>query len=117
MIVPLEWYNDKNEKKLLNAFVHGSCLESEIPQEKMVNHEDVGKKLSKILLPNSDHSSYHVVVRNHRTGKTTVVRQYAKKIGKGLIYSDVSLVLDKLINNLANAIGYEFTKYVSIVES
>lgn len=68
-------------------------------------------------MPISGHSSYHVIVGNHGTGKTTVVRQCAKNVGKGVIYVDVPPVLDKFVDNLANAIGYEFKEYVSISES
>jgi ABC-type polar amino acid transport system ATPase subunit len=70
-----------------------------------------------ILKPTSDHSSYHVIVGNHGTGKTTVVRQCARNVGKGVIYVDVPPVLDNFIDNLANAIGYSFKEYVSFTES
>ncbi|CAG8650389.1 9555_t:CDS:2, partial [Dentiscutata heterogama] len=68
-------------------------------------------------MPISDHSSYHVVVGNHGTGKTTVVRQCARDVGKGVIYVDVPPVLDNFIDKLAKAIGYSFKEYVSFTES
>ncbi len=86
-------------------------------RERLINREEIAKKLSKILLLISDHSSYHVVVGNQGTGKTTVVRQCAKNVGKGVIYVDVPPILDKFADNLANAIGYEFKEYVSTIES
>jgi len=82
----------------------------------LINREVVIKKLRQILKPISDDTNtYHVIVGNHGTGKTTVVRLCARDVGKGVIYVDVPPVLDNFINNLADAIG--FKEHVSITES
>ncbi|RIB14117.1 P-loop containing nucleoside triphosphate hydrolase protein [Gigaspora rosea] len=86
-------------------------------QKQLIYREIVIKQLRRFLEPISDHSSYHVVVGNHGTGKTTVVRQCAREVGKGVIYVDVPPVLDNFIDNLAKAIGYSFNEYVSFTES
>ncbi|RIB17163.1 P-loop containing nucleoside triphosphate hydrolase protein [Gigaspora rosea] len=111
------WYNRRNERIILHAFEHGSCPEPDVIQKQLIYREVVIKKLRRILEPISDHSSYHVVVGNHGTGKTTVVRQCARDVGKGVIYVDVPPVLDNFIDNLAKAIGYSFKEYVSFTES
>ena len=80
------WYNRWNESILLHTFEHGSCPELNVMREQLIYREVVIKKLRRIFELISDHSSYHIVVRNHRTGKTTVVRQYARDVGKVVIY-------------------------------
>ncbi|CAG8577861.1 3189_t:CDS:2, partial [Funneliformis caledonium] len=112
-----KWYNRQNESVLLHAFEHGSCPKPDVMQEQLIYREVVIKKLRRILEPIPDHSSYHVVVGNHGTGKTTVVRQCARDVGKGVIYVDVPPVLDNFVDNLAKAIGYSFKEYVSFTES
>ncbi|CAG8748652.1 14365_t:CDS:2, partial [Gigaspora rosea] len=111
------WYNRRNERTILNAFEYGSCPEPDVMQKQLIYREIVIKQLRRFLEPISDHSSYHVVVGNHGTGKTTVVRQCAREVGKGVIYVDVPPVLDNFIDNLAKAIGYSFNEYVSFTES
>ncbi|CAI2186264.1 11898_t:CDS:2 [Funneliformis geosporum] len=108
------WYNRRNERILFNAFEHGSCPEPDVPREMMIYREDVIKKLRRIFEPKSTHSSYHVVVGNHGTGKTTMVRECAKEVGKGVIYVDVPPVLNKFVENFANAIG--FHEHCSFIE-
>ncbi|CAG8633024.1 4986_t:CDS:2, partial [Paraglomus brasilianum] len=108
------WYNHRNERILLHAFEHGSCPEPDVKQKQLIDREVVIKKLRQILKPISD-DTYHVIVGNHGTGKTTVVRQCARDVGKGVIYVDVPPVLDNFVNNLADAIG--FKEHVSITES
>ncbi|CAI2186984.1 17541_t:CDS:2, partial [Funneliformis geosporum] len=111
------WYNRQNESILLHAFEHGSCPEPDVMEEQLIHREVVIEKLRRIFKPISDHSSYHIVIGNHGTGKTTVVRQCARDVGKGVIYVDVPPVLDNFIDNLAKAIGYSFKEYVSFTES
>ncbi|CAG8683023.1 4102_t:CDS:2, partial [Racocetra fulgida] len=101
---------------VIHAFEHGSCPELDVMQKQLIYREGVIKKLRRVLEPISDHSSYHVVVGNHGTGKTTVVRQCARDVGKGVIYVDVPPILDNFIDNLANAIGYSFEEYVSFTD-
>ncbi|CAI2192144.1 16767_t:CDS:2, partial [Funneliformis geosporum] len=62
----------------------------------------------------SDYGTYHVVVGNHRIGKTTIVQKCAKKVGKGVIYVDVPPVLNKFVENFANSIG--FHEHCSFIE-
>ncbi|CAG8789194.1 13248_t:CDS:2, partial [Dentiscutata erythropus] len=107
------WYNRRNERIILHAFEHGSCPEPDVMQKQLIYREVVIKKLRRILEPISDHSSYHVVVGNHGTGKTTVVRQCARDVGKGVIYVDVPPVLDNFIDKLAKAIGYSFKEIIT----
>ncbi|RHZ82895.1 hypothetical protein Glove_103g267 [Diversispora epigaea] len=111
------FYNSRNERILLHAFENGFCPEPDVPGEQLIYREDVIKELKRILEPVPDHSSYHIVVGNHGTGKTTVVRQSAKDVRKGVIYIDVPPVLDRFIDKLAQAIGYSFEEYVSFTES
>ncbi|RIB16024.1 hypothetical protein C2G38_2038914 [Gigaspora rosea] len=63
-------------------------------QEELIYHEAVIKKLRQILEPISVHGSYHVIVGNHGTGKTTVVRQCAREVGKGAEQSKFFRVLN-----------------------
>ena len=98
-------------------FEHGSCPEPDVMQKQLIYREDVIKELKRILKPISDYSYYHVIFGNHGTGKTTVVRQCAREVGKGVIYVDVPPVLDEFVDNLAKAIGYSFKEYVSFTES
>ncbi|CAG8796315.1 12822_t:CDS:2, partial [Dentiscutata erythropus] len=111
------WHNHWNERIILNAFEHGSCSEPDVKQKQLIYCEVVIKELRRILEPISDHSSYHVVVGNHGTGKTTVIRQCARDVGKEVIYVDVPPVLNRFISNLANAIGYSFMEYVFFIET
>ncbi|RIA98375.1 hypothetical protein C1645_812787 [Glomus cerebriforme] len=52
-------------------------------------------------------------MRNYGTGKTTVVQQCTRNVRKGVIYINVSPILDNFIDNLAKAIEYSF-KEISI---
>ncbi|CAG8516518.1 5391_t:CDS:2 [Gigaspora rosea] len=88
------WYNRRNERIIINAFEHGSCPEPDVMQEELIYHEAVIKKLRQILEPISVHGSYHVIVGNHGTGKTTVVRQCAREVGKGAEQSKFFRVLN-----------------------
>ncbi|GBC10470.1 hypothetical protein RclHR1_09650012 [Rhizophagus clarus] len=109
------WYNYHNEKNLIRAFEYGSCPEPEVNQKWLIHRKEIIKKLKRVLKPTPDHSSYHVIVGNYGTGKTTVVRQCARDVRKGVIYVDVPPILDNFVNNLAKAIG--FKEYVPITES
>jgi len=106
-----------NERNLLHAFEHGSCPEPEAMQNQLIYREAVIKKLRRILepIPGRDSYLYHTIVGNTGTGMTTVVRQCAKDVGKGVIYVDVPPVLDEFNANLEKAI--RFTGYMSITES
>ncbi|RIA98243.1 P-loop containing nucleoside triphosphate hydrolase protein [Glomus cerebriforme] len=92
-------------------------MEPDVMQKQLIYRKVVIKKLRQIFEPIPDHSSYHIVIGNHGTGKTTVVQQCARDVGKGVIYVDVPPVLDNFIDNLAKAIGYSFKEYVSYSES
>jgi AAA+ ATPase superfamily predicted ATPase len=84
-------------------------------QNQLIYRDVITKKLKRIFEPTIEHSSYHTIIRNYGTGKTTVIRQCAKNIGKEVIYVDVPPVLDNFINNFAKAIG--FKEYMSITKS
>ncbi|RIA99747.1 hypothetical protein C1645_811111 [Glomus cerebriforme] len=58
------------------------------------------------MVPVQNLISYHVIVRNYETEKTTVIWQCARNIKKGVIYVDVLSVLDNFINSLAKPIGF-----------
>ncbi|RHZ80064.1 hypothetical protein Glove_139g39 [Diversispora epigaea] len=112
------WYNYRNESILLRSFEHGFCPESDVMRERLIYRKAVIKKLKRIFESSPEHSTYHIVIGKHGTGKTTMVRQSAREVGKGVIYIDVSPVSDMFIMNLARAIGYKFNgDYVSLVES
>ncbi|CAI2168511.1 4464_t:CDS:2 [Funneliformis geosporum] len=100
------WYNRWNDRMILHAFEHDSCLEPDITQEEMIYCEDVIKKLRRIIKPAPNHNSYHIIVRNHRTGKTTVVRQSAREVEIGVIYVDAPSKLDEFLDNLEMAISF-----------
>src|SRR5438094_964182 len=112
-----KWYNYQNKRAIFNVFENGSCPKPNVMQGKLIYREVVIKELREILRLIPDHSSYHIIVGNYGTGKTTAVRQCANDVRKGVIYVDISPVLDDFIDNLAKAIGYSFKEYVSFAES
>ncbi|CAI2194907.1 6069_t:CDS:2 [Funneliformis geosporum] len=45
-----------------------------------------------------------------------MVRECTKKVGKGIIYVDVPPVVNKFVEDFANAIGYSFDKHYDFIE-
>ncbi|GES84414.1 P-loop containing nucleoside triphosphate hydrolase protein [Rhizophagus clarus] len=62
----------------------------------------------KIFQPDKNHANYHIVCEEHSTGKTTLVKIVANKIGKGVIYINIPENFNKLGNAFGKVLNLTF---------
>ncbi|CAG8583451.1 4482_t:CDS:2 [Acaulospora morrowiae] len=55
-----------------------------------------------------DHSYYHVVYDEHRTGKTMLIIKVAREIRKGIIYVDTPVNIEEFDNSFGKALNLIF---------
>ncbi|RUS17972.1 hypothetical protein BC937DRAFT_89299 [Endogone sp. FLAS-F59071] len=89
LVILLKPRRNRNERSVLKALERGSCPKHKVDNEVFIPHPDVMAELKSILNPQPRHSSYHIIVGELGTGKTTMVKEVARTIKKGVIYIDI----------------------------
>jgi hypothetical protein len=101
-----------NERSLFNAIKHGSCPPIK-NEEALISRNAVKTDLKTMFKPPSNYRFYHAIVGEHGTGKTTVVKQAAREVGKGVIYVDVPENVENFAENLGNAFRWKDVHTIS----
>ena len=83
-------YRNRCNKRLLNKTVEkGTRPKIDVSDDEFVPRPLVVSRLKKILQPNRNQSSYHVVCGENGTGKTTLTRIALREVGQGVIYVEI----------------------------
>src|SRR4051794_23805290 len=89
------------------------------PQSRVLAEEYISwtKDLERLKITfqlSKSHAYYHVICREHRTGKTTLLRIAASKIGKDVIYINFPENFNELGDEFGNALNLIFEKDSSL---
>ncbi|CAG8521753.1 14729_t:CDS:2 [Funneliformis caledonium] len=110
------WYNNQNERNLFYAFEHGFCPNLDVEEEELIDRKDVIKEIERILKPPSKHSSYHVVVGNHGTGRSG--NDFIDDLAKAISFRDNESFIDSLTRNiLGKSESYERSKVSRVLNA
>ncbi|CAF0853079.1 unnamed protein product [Adineta ricciae] len=106
----------KNDFEVKYTFRHGSCPNFKIKEDQLLERRELCSTLESIMRPVEDKlvSSYYIVVGDHGVGKTTLIRQAARKIGRGVIYVDVPSNTEKFGFAFARAIRFHFKEHLRL---
>ncbi|CAF1266341.1 unnamed protein product [Adineta steineri] len=106
----------KNDFEIKYTFRFGSCPNFKFPEDQLLERKELLDTLTSIVTPVPDKlvSSYYIVVGDHGTGKTTLIRQAARKAGGGVIYVDVPSNVEKFGASFARAIRFNFKEHLRL---
>ncbi|CAF1606538.1 unnamed protein product [Adineta ricciae] len=106
----------KNDFEIKYTFRHGSCPNFKIKEDQLLDRRELCSTLESIMRPVEDKlvSSYYIVIGDHGVGKTTLIRQAARKIGRGVIYVDVPSNTEKFGFAFARAIRFHFKEHLRL---
>ncbi|PWW77223.1 hypothetical protein C7212DRAFT_362855 [Tuber magnatum] len=114
-VVYAQYSNLVREKRLHSALAMGAVPDVKSTEE-LVERPDVTRAIEYILKPKRNYGSYDMIVGNHGTGKTTMVRHVAHQL-EGVLYVDISpnSVSDKTFAE-AFAKAFNWTPATSLVD-
>jgi hypothetical protein len=106
----------KNDYEIKYTFRNGSCPNFKFKEEQLLERKELLDTLISIVTPVEDKlvSSYYIVVGDHGTGKSTLIRQAARKVGRGVIYIDVPSNVEKFGFTFARAIRFNFKEHLRL---
>ncbi|CAF0962928.1 unnamed protein product [Rotaria sordida] len=104
----------KNDYEIKRTFRNGSCPTYKFREEQLLERKELLDTLLSIVKPvtNKLVSSYYIVVGDHGTGKTTLIRQAARQVGRGVIYVDIPYNVEKFGYAFARAINFHFKEHI-----
>ncbi|RUS20031.1 hypothetical protein BC937DRAFT_86546 [Endogone sp. FLAS-F59071] len=111
-----KWCNWQTEKALFETIENGNCPEKDINDAEFIPRPTIMVQLEKIFNPSPEYSAYHTIIGEHGTGKTTIIKAAATKVGKGVIYINIPDDLsnfDYFGDAFAKAIGWSFEEHIS----
>ncbi|PWW73566.1 hypothetical protein C7212DRAFT_365847 [Tuber magnatum] len=114
-VVYAQYSNLVRENGLRSALAMGAVPDVK-RTEKLVERPDATRAIEYILKPQSDYAYYDMIVGNHGTGKTTLIRHVAHQLD-GVLYVDISpnSVSDKTFAE-AFAKAFNWTSATSLVD-
>ncbi|RUS13807.1 hypothetical protein BC937DRAFT_94747 [Endogone sp. FLAS-F59071] len=92
----------ENEEAVLKAIEQETYPKSD---DNLIARKAIIDKVEKLFSKPYD---YHLIVGEHGTGKTTVIRQAADKVGKGIVYIQGYDELTDFSNAFANVLGWNY---------
>ncbi|CAF2412020.1 unnamed protein product [Rotaria sp. Silwood2] len=104
----------KNDYEIKQTFRNGSCPNFKFREEQLFERKEILDELSSIIKPvaNKLVSSYYIVVGDHGTGKTTLIRQAARQAGRGVIYVDIPYNVERFGSAFARSINFNFKEHI-----
>ncbi|CAG8800842.1 22811_t:CDS:1, partial [Racocetra persica] len=104
---------------LFNTFVTGSTNTlPEFPHpDKFISREEIVNRIKTMLTPQYGSNFYQVVSGSHGVGKSTIVCQAAKEVGRGVIYIDVPPNVTKFGDEFAKALNISFDEHISFTSA
>ena len=103
-----------SEYRVNSALENGTLPKKKVQDDQFISRPEISDILIIIFQPEEDYSYYHVVCGEHGTGKTTLTRDEAKKVGKGVIYVDIPSDFENLGEAFGKAINLSFFENISI---
>ncbi|CAF0775772.1 unnamed protein product [Rotaria sordida] len=106
----------KNDYEIKSTFRHGSCPNFKFKEEQLLERKSLLNSLITILTPVADKlvSSYYIVLGEHGVGKSTLIRQAAREVGRGVIYVYVPSNVEKFGTAFARAINFDFKEHIRL---
>ncbi|RHZ85192.1 hypothetical protein Glove_70g60 [Diversispora epigaea] len=108
------WVSHSNERLINETMEKGTRPKLTVLNNEHVPRPEIIKLLERIFQPSKNHSYYHVVCGEHGTGKTTLTREVANKVGQGVIYVDIPPNFNKLGDEFGKALNFSFEEDFSI---
>ncbi|CAF4738341.1 unnamed protein product [Rotaria sp. Silwood1] len=104
----------RNDHEIKRTFRNGSCPNFKFKEEQLLERKEILDELSRIIKPvaNKLVSSYYIVVGDHGTGKTTLIRQAARQAGRGVIYVDIPYNVERFGSAFARSINFNFKEHL-----
>ncbi|RUS14985.1 P-loop containing nucleoside triphosphate hydrolase protein [Endogone sp. FLAS-F59071] len=115
-LVYAKWCNWQTESALFKTIENGTCPKKDIKDAELIPRPTIMVQLERIFNPPPDYSAYRTIVGEHGTGKTTIIKDAATKVGKGVVYINIPDDLSNLENfgdAFAKAIGWSFKEHIS----
>ncbi|KAJ3066679.1 hypothetical protein HDU98_010050, partial [Podochytrium sp. JEL0797] len=100
--------HEMDEKRLRDTLVKGSCPPITLDDAEFVHRPSVEYDFERMVTPREKPASYFVVVGEHGTGKSTLMKAACSKVGGGVIYVDVPENVCDFGDAFAHAIGFKF---------
>src|SRR5438105_5058188 len=95
-----------SEYRVNSALENGTLSEKKVRDDQFISRPQISAILNNIFQPDEDYTYYYVVCREHGTGKiTSLIRNEAKKVGKGVIYVDIPSNFENLGKAFGKAIN------------
>ncbi|CAF1416092.1 unnamed protein product [Adineta ricciae] len=106
----------KNDYEIKHTFSNGSCPNFKFKEEQLLERRTLLDQLIKIVTPVPDKlvSSYYIVLGEHGSGKSTLIRQAAREVGPGVVYVDVPSNVEKFGFAFARAIRFNFKEHIRL---
>ncbi|CAF3928896.1 unnamed protein product [Rotaria sp. Silwood2] len=106
----------KNDYEIKSTFQNGSCPNFKFKEEQLLERKLLLNSLITILTPVADKlvSSYFIVLGEHGVEKSTLIRQAARTVCRGVIYVDVPSNVDKFGLAFARAIKFDFKEHIRL---
>ncbi|CAF4391179.1 unnamed protein product, partial [Rotaria sp. Silwood2] len=106
----------KNDYEIKSTFQNGSCPNFKFKEEQLLERKLLLNSLITILTPVADKlvSSYFIVLGEHGVEKSTLIRQTARTVCRGVIYVDVPSNVDKFGLAFARTIKFDFKEHIRL---
>ncbi|UJR28116.1 hypothetical protein I4U23_009371 [Adineta vaga] len=106
----------KNDYEIKYTFRYGSCPNFKFKEEQLLERKTLLDRLTTIVTPVPDKlvSSYYILLGEHGVGKSTLIRQAARKVGSGVVYVDVPPNVEKFGFAFARAIRFNFKDHIRL---
>lgn len=102
------WVSHSNERLINETLEKGTRPKLTVSDDEYIARPGIVNLLERIFQPSKNHSYYHVVCGEHGTGKTTLTRKVANKVGQGVIYVDIPPNFNKLGGEFGKALNFFF---------